>query len=404
MRKHWLSYFVTHYFPAFLWMAVIFYLSSFHNLRTGSEFVVVEIIIRKLAHAAEFAILAYLIFRILEEVHIMDEKKAFWWSLALVALYAVSDEFHQMFVSGREARIFDVLIDVIGSYIGLYIIIGAKRKVHSKKLFILMLVIFISLIVYKTWDSIQTYGLYIEKNDSVNGTVPIPSLPETEDAVVGKEENNAEISPDSGSSISEVQEREIPEANQPLPDRVLITVPFTTQAPFANWDARHEEACEEASLIMVKYFLDGKKLDKDVAEKEIQDIMDFEIKKYGDDTDSTVAEIVRLAKDYYKIDNLKVIYDFSKEDLKEQLSLRKPIIVPAAGRLLSNPNFTPPGPLYHNLVLIGYDGNIIITNDPGTRKGQNYTYPIGTLYSAIHDFPGDKNKINQGRKAMIVIE
>jgi len=200
----------------------------------------------------------------------------------------------------------------------------------------------------------------------------------------------------------------LPEKNKDgeknIPDKISIVVPFTSQAPFANWDALHEEACEEASLVMLKYYLDKKLLTPDIAEKEIQKMMKFEIKNYGDYKDSNAGEIVRLAEDFYKISNLKVIYDFQKEDLKKYLDIGNPIIVPAAGRLLGNPNFTAPGPLYHNLVLVGYDGDAIITNDPGTRKGLSYAYNIDILYNAIHDFPGKPENITQGRKAMIVLE
>lgn len=193
-----------------------------------------------------------------------------------------------------------------------------------------------------------------------------------------------------------------PEKN--IPDKILIKVPFTSQAPFANWDALHEEACEEASLIILKYYLDKKPLTPDIAEKEIQRMVAFEIERYGDFKDSTADETVKLAEDFYKINNLKVVYDFPKEDLKKYLAKGNPVIVPAAGRLLGNPNFTAPGPLYHNLVLVGYDGNTIITNDPGTRKGLGYTYSIDVLYNAIHDFPGKPEDITQGRKVMIILE
>lgn len=195
-----------------------------------------------------------------------------------------------------------------------------------------------------------------------------------------------------------------------IPDKILIRVPFTSQAPFSVWDKKHEEACEEASLVMIKYYLDNvrnahvRSLTKDIAEKEIQDMIKFEIKKYGDYKDTTAAETARLAEDYYGIKNLKVVYDFKPDDIKKYLAQGKPIIVPAAGRELENPNFTPPGPLYHNLVLVGYSGSAIITNDPGTRKGEGYKYDINTLYGAIHDFPGKPEEIVSGRKAMIILE
>lgn len=214
--------------------------------------------------------------------------------------------------------------------------------------------------------------------------------------------------------IGQVKITPVPESqnnNQPtqnkiksLPIEVSINVPFASQAPFEVWDAYHEEACEEASLIMVKYFLDKKSLMPAVAEDQIQKMIAFEIKNYGDYKDTNAQQNVQLAADFYGINNLKVIYDFQKEDLKKYLAQGLPVIIPAAGRMLDNPNFKSPGPLYHNLVLTGYDGDTIITNDPGTKRGQGYRYNIDVLYNAIHDFPGNVDNIIQGRKAMIVLE
>lgn len=204
--------------------------------------------------------------------------------------------------------------------------------------------------------------------------------------------------------VVEIDNQGEKKVEQEIPNKILIEVPFTAQAPFANWDIFHEEACEEAALLMIKYYLDGKKLTPEVAEKEIQAILAYEIKEYGKYEDSSAQEMVRLAADFYEIKNLKVIYDFSAEDLRKQLSLGHPIIVPAAGRLLGNPNFKAPGPLYHAVVLVGYDGDTVITNDAGTKRGEGYRYKMTTLYNAIHDFSGDLAQIEKGRKAMIVLE
>lgn len=198
--------------------------------------------------------------------------------------------------------------------------------------------------------------------------------------------------------------KEIKKIEEKISEKVLIDVPFSSQAPLGKWDAYHQEACEETSLIMLKYYLDGKRLSPEIAEKEIQSLIAYQIKKFGEYEDSDMGELVAIAEDFYGIKNLKVIYDFEKEDLKKYLSLGRPIIIPAAGRLLGNPNFKSPGPLYHNLVLTGYEGEDIITNDPGTRKGEEYRYKADVLYDAIHDFPGNIREIEKGRKAMIIIE
>jgi hypothetical protein len=159
---------------------------------------------------------------------------------------------------------------------------------------------------------------------------------------------------------------------------------------------------------MVAYYLLGKKLTKEIAEQEIQSLVEFENKKLGYYKDTPAQETADIISEFYSLPKigkeLKVVYDFEAQDLKKYLAQGFPIIVPAAGRDLGNPYFTPPGPLYHNLVLVGYDGDTIITNDPGTKRGESYEYNIDVLYNAIHDFPGTPEDIKQGRRAMIVVE
>jgi len=188
-----------------------------------------------------------------------------------------------------------------------------------------------------------------------------------------------------------------------IPEKILIPVSFISQAPYAVWDEYHEEACEEAVLIMAAFYFQEKELNQEIAEKEIQDMIKFQIKEYGDYKDSGARQIVKLAEDFYGMKNLEIVYDFNQDRIKKELAKENPIIIPAAGQLLDNPYFTPPGPLYHNLILIGYEGNEIIVNDPGTKRGESYRYNPNILYNAIHDFSGDKNLIEQGRKAMIIV-
>ena len=76
------------------------------------------------------------------------------------------------------------------------------------------------------------------------------------------------------------------------------------------------------------------------------------------------------------------------------------------GQKLGNPFFTAPGPERHMLVVIGYDPEKLefITNDPGTRQGEAYRYPVNVLWLAIRDYPtGDHEPITEVVKKMIVI-
>ena len=90
--------------------------------------------------------------------------------------------------------------------------------------------------------------------------------------------------------------------------------------------------------------------------------------------------------------------------IKKEISENHPVILPTAGRLLGNPYFRQPGPIYHMVVAIGYSGNTIIVQDVGTRRGENYKYNENILFNAIHDWTGVPENINSGPKNMLVFE
>ena len=93
--------------PVVVWAAVIF---AFSSLPSGStELSDWELVLRKLAHVTEYAVLAALLCRALRRVVP---------AVVLAALYAVSDEVHQTFVDGRLGTPRDVAIDVVGIVVG----------------------------------------------------------------------------------------------------------------------------------------------------------------------------------------------------------------------------------------------------------------------------------------------
>ena len=189
---------------------------------------------------------------------------------------------------------------------------------------------------------------------------------------------------------------------KPLPSSATLSVPFSPQAPLANWDPLHEESCEEMSLIMVHHFLAGTALTRDGAEQEIQDLVKWET-EHGYPMDVTVKGLGEIAEKYYRYRS-EVIENPTEEKLKRLLSDGHPVIVPAAGRDLNNPYFSGDGPWYHMLVLTGYGWWHFVTNDPGTRRGEGYEYRFGTLMNAIHDWTGVKEEIRKGRSAVLVLE
>lgn len=255
-------------------------------------------------------------------------------------------------------------------------------------------------------DAENLYYYFTEKNTAVDQPTTSPSPLLTEegaDLPSSDQEGEPDSSRTEGSMANESNNKKPEENSTALPTSVNNPIPFTPQAPLANWDALHEEACEEASLAMAHYFLEDRKvvLSKE-AEEDIQ-----KLTKFINKDDVGVEELKAVAENYYKHTGWKIINNPKIEDLEKELASGNIIIVPLAGREIGNPYYKQPGPLYHMLVVSGYDNKrgVFITQDPGTKRGRSYEYSFQTLLNAIHDWTGDKNKIKEGvSKILIVIK
>jgi VanZ family protein len=93
--------------PVVLWAGLIFTFSAIPSLGTGLG--TWDVVLRKLAHAAEFAVLGALLYRALRREPL---------AILLGSAYAVTDEVHQAFVSGRHGSPVDWLIDTAGVVAG----------------------------------------------------------------------------------------------------------------------------------------------------------------------------------------------------------------------------------------------------------------------------------------------
>lgn len=213
---------------------------------------------------------------------------------------------------------------------------------------------------------------------------------------------------ESGQLKEKLVEQELPESTQTIKidPRTQINVPFIVQAPFADWSERYQETCEEASILMVHNFFEGiAKLGEEEMKTQIDTLTDWGDNKFSGNLDTNIEDTALYLLEYFKYapERIKIIKDPTIDDLKAILDKGYPIIVPAAGRELGNKYFTQPGPLYHMLVLTGYDHDQFITNDPGTKRGEGYRYKQEVLYNAIHDWTGDKDTILEGGKTVLVI-
>lgn len=185
---------------------------------------------------------------------------------------------------------------------------------------------------------------------------------------------------------------------------VNLDIPFTSQAPYKIWDEDHEEFCEEASVLMAASYIRGDNsiTSPAIADAELYKIKAWEMSIFGYFKDTTAAESARILREYFGIAKVEVISDPTVNDIKSWLSQGRAVLVPAAGRRLGNPNFTGQGPLYHMLVIKGYNqAGQFITNDPGTRNGADYIYDTSVIMNAMHDWNG--GDVDNGAKVVIVV-
>lgn len=205
-------------------------------------------------------------------------------------------------------------------------------------------------------------------------------------------------------------EEEKPTEETDLPASAMIEgVPFTSQAPFGNWaDPLEQHGCEEASLLMAHYWIQGKTFTKEKALEEILAMSKFEEEKYGKEMyDMSLADTLKLWREYFGYKKSFTKYDISVLDIKKELAAGHPVVLPMDGTKLGNPYYTPPGPLYHELIVIGYDDakQKFITNDPGTRFGEGYDYDYDVFMNSIRDYKtGFNEPVDKVVRAMLVIE
>lgn len=146
---------LTVWLPALLWMGVIFSMSAMPGDISGAQsgtvlrvllavygfffgeaqpdpqtLALLETLVRKGAHMAEYAILAMLYLRALRANGCRRPMAA---ALLLAIVYAASDEFHQGFVDARGPSAIDVMIDGVGASAGLALCALYSRIKRTEK-------------------------------------------------------------------------------------------------------------------------------------------------------------------------------------------------------------------------------------------------------------------------------
>lgn len=91
--------------------------------------------VRKLAHFSIYTLGGMLIYNLINKYN-LNKKVKIIYTIIISALYATSDEIHQLFVPYRSGQVTDVLIDTCGVITGviLFIIIAKIKKFIIKKI------------------------------------------------------------------------------------------------------------------------------------------------------------------------------------------------------------------------------------------------------------------------------
>lgn len=129
-----------------IWMIFIFIMSNTNGNDSSSQsnffaniilqFINIDketltFLIRKIAHMSEYAILALFTYYALIKIA-FNKRIIFQITFLISFLYACSDEFHQLFISGRSGQFTDVLIDSTGCLIMLlFLYLWQKKKNES---------------------------------------------------------------------------------------------------------------------------------------------------------------------------------------------------------------------------------------------------------------------------------
>ena len=111
---------------AIAWAGVIFYLSSQPGMDIPPPFPHMD----KLLHALAFGLLGFLVLGGLRPGKDGYSRGQLLLAIAIAGIYGVLDEVHQRFVPGRMPDVLDVMADLVGAVLGVYLLHALVRGSH----------------------------------------------------------------------------------------------------------------------------------------------------------------------------------------------------------------------------------------------------------------------------------
>ena len=150
MEKHKRTRIIISGIAVIIWMIVIFMLSAMTGEESGAlssglihallknipflaESELAHLVVRKLAHMTEYAILCLLIINLEKQIGFKIRLKHILIGIFISCIYAMTDEYHQSFVNERSGNIIDVGIDTLGAAIAGIIVLIVSRFKNKEK-------------------------------------------------------------------------------------------------------------------------------------------------------------------------------------------------------------------------------------------------------------------------------
>ncbi len=172
---------------------------------------------------------------------------------------------------------------------------------------------------------------------------------------------------------------------------VSLKVPYTSEIPNGSWIKPWNNACEEASIVMIKgYYFGYEATTKQIAMADMKPLFKIEDKIFGSNADTDAARTAKLINDYTDF-SAKVKTNPTLEEMQNELNEGRPIIAMLNMKNIVNKyhRFRAGGSYYHVFVIIGYDDNTqeFITNDNGnSTTGAGYRFRYDDIMNNLHDF------------------
>lgn len=171
-----------------------------------------------------------------------------------------------------------------------------------------------------------------------------------------------------------------------------IPVPFIWEIPDGVWVKPWNNACEEASIMMIDQFYRGRK-EENVGRVESKNLMTplfaIEDRLFGSNSNTDATRTLKVIQDYTNFDG-ELKFHPTASDITAELALGHPVISFHYGYDLNNPHhrFRRGGSSYHVMVITGFDDKkqLFYANDTELKGGLDYPYAYDTIMASLHDF------------------